>query len=483
MYYTRLSNGETKDVPPRQKKAVPSSFLKMRPKKVIITLSILFFFYIALSFNSEPLRFGSSMIDRLASSLNLHKQQYVVIIDAGSTGSRVLAFTFHNSILNNDLVLDSELFAEVKPGLSSFADDPQAGVETLRTLLDKAKAVIPESAWAHTPVSMKATAGLRLLPRAKADNIIQECRKFFSQSGFFTTKNSVSIMEGVDEGIFAWFTVNFLTGRLSSYKNDNTAAVLDLGGGSTQITYALDEEDLKVLDKHYYTINAFNRNMTLYTYSYLGMGLMAARKGVLTGFGHHQEDKDQAPKVQEAQEAQEAQEVLVRSECVNPIVSAKWSYAGVNYLVKGPVNGTHKKVKGWNGAVTEEDRPVVRVNECIKVVKNYIDTIDEKPVGLAKHNIYAVSYYYDRATEAGLIDPFTGGVITLQSFHKKLVEICNYPNTDQPFMCLDMTFIYVLLHDAFGLDHTTKLNLYKKYNGHELSWSLGAAFSLLDSDL
>ncbi|XP_057328780.1 nucleoside diphosphate phosphatase ENTPD5 isoform X2 [Microplitis mediator] len=480
MYYSRLSNEDTNELPPRAKKVPASTLFKMRPKKVFLSLGILLFVYIAISFNLEPMRLGSTAIDNLASSLNLQKLQYVVIIDAGSTGSRVLAFTFHNSIISGDLVLDHELFAEVKPGLSSFADDPQAGIQSLQTLIDKAKAVIPESAWPNTHVSMKATAGLRLLPRHKADNIIAECTKFFSQSGFLTTKNSVSIMEGVDEGIYAWFTVNFLTERLSSYQFDKTAAVLDLGGGSTQVTYALDDEDLKTITKHYYTITAFNRNMTLYTYSHLGMGLMAARKGILTGVGHHQENEKEKEKDQDPIDRDS--EVLVRSECINPIVSAGWSYGGVNYLVKGPVNGTHKKIKGPGGAVTEEDRPVVRVNECMKVVKNYIDNIDEKPAGLAKHNIYAVSYYYDRATEAGLIDPFKGGAITLQSFHKKLIEICNYPNTDQPFMCLDMTFIYVLLHDAFGLDHTTKLNLYKKFNGHELSWSLGAAFSLLDSE-
>lgn len=141
-----------------------------------------------IAYNIKPTKFGSSAIDSLASSLNLHKPFYAVIIDAGSTGSRVLAFTFHTSIVSGDLVLDDEFFAEVKPGLSSFADNPKEGAKTLAILVDKAKNVIPKSAWAQTPIDMKATAGLRLLPKDKADILLEECKKYLKESGFMVKK-------------------------------------------------------------------------------------------------------------------------------------------------------------------------------------------------------------------------------------------------------------------------------------------------------
>lgn len=50
-----------------------------------------------------------------------------------------------------------------------------------------------------------------------------------------------------------------------------------------------------------------------------------------------------------------------------------------------------------------------------------------------------------------------GGIVQLSAFLKQAMETCDYPNTDQPFMCLDLTFIYVLLKDGFGLEPTTKL--------------------------
>lgn len=47
-----------------------------------------------------------------------------MVIDAGSTGSRVLAFTFHESYIGSHLILDKELFKYNKEGLSSFAEHP-----------------------------------------------------------------------------------------------------------------------------------------------------------------------------------------------------------------------------------------------------------------------------------------------------------------------------------------------------------------------
>lgn len=120
----------------------------------------------------------------MAFSFNLQKPFYVVVVDAGSTGSRALAFSFHESILDGNLVLDDELYIETKPGVSTYAERPKEAAKSLTILLDKVKEVVPSSEWQHTPLSMKATAGLRLLPGHKAQEILEECRKMFEESGF-----------------------------------------------------------------------------------------------------------------------------------------------------------------------------------------------------------------------------------------------------------------------------------------------------------
>ncbi|XP_076236069.1 nucleoside diphosphate phosphatase ENTPD5 isoform X2 [Calliopsis andreniformis] len=454
------------DYRPRFKKGHPGR----RYFVVMALLGILFLGYIAISYDLKPVRLGSQAIDTLAFSLNFQKPFYVVVIDAGSTGSRALAFSFHESILGGNLILDHELYTETEPGVSGYADKPKDAAKSLVVLLDKVKSVIPRSEWQHTPLSMRATAGLRLLPGHKAQDILEECKKLFDESGFQVSKNSIAIMEGSDEGIFSWFTVNFLLERFNTYSPGSTVAALDLGGGSTQVTFSPTPAQEKKLDGHIYSVNIFNHNMSIYTHSYLGMGLMAARKAILTHGMNLENPNAKTP-------------IEIRSECVNPIVSTEWSYGGLNYLVKGPVNGTHKLVKTQNFAGGEVDRPIVNFSECLKIIEKYVGKIKVKPEGLKDHEIYAFSYYFDRATEVGLVDPFSGGIIQVSAFLKQAMDACDYPNTDQPFICLDLTYIYVLLRDAFGLEPTTKLFLYKKINGHELSWALGAAFNIIQNGL
>lgn len=54
------------------------------------------------------------------------------------------------------------------------------GGNTIRQLLKIAKKTVPEEEWHRTPVVLKATAGLRLLPEDKANALLKEVRHVFS---------------------------------------------------------------------------------------------------------------------------------------------------------------------------------------------------------------------------------------------------------------------------------------------------------------
>lgn len=56
-------------------------------------------------------------------------------------------------IPDRSVKLDQEFYSHVKPGLSSFADDPKQGAETVKSLLDKAKSVIPKALWHQVGVN------------------------------------------------------------------------------------------------------------------------------------------------------------------------------------------------------------------------------------------------------------------------------------------------------------------------------------------
>ena len=51
-------------------------------------------------------------------------------------------------------------------------------------------------------------------------------------------QKDVKILSGVDEGAFAWLTLNYLLGHLGGAESDTVAAI-DLGGGSVQASDAL----------------------------------------------------------------------------------------------------------------------------------------------------------------------------------------------------------------------------------------------------
>ncbi|XP_016981694.1 ectonucleoside triphosphate diphosphohydrolase 5 isoform X1 [Drosophila rhopaloa] len=395
---------------------------------------------------------ASPYLARLASKFGYSKVQYAAIIDAGSTGSRVLAYKFNRSFIDNKLVLYEELFKERKPGLSSFADNPAEGAHSIKLLLDEARAFIPKEHWSSTPLVLKATAGLRLLPASKAENILNAVRDLFAKSEFSVDMDAVEIMDGTDEGIFSWFTVNFLLGRLSK---TNQAAALDLGGGSTQVTFSpTDPEQVPVYDKYMHEVVTSSKKINVFTHSYLGLGLMAARHAVFT-HGYKKEDS------------------VLESVCVNPIIANRtWTYGNVNYKVSGKENGK-----------SSAEQPIVDFDACLELVKSKVmPLVKPKPFTLKQHAVAAFSYYFERAIESGLVDPLAGGETTVEAYRKKAQEICAIPNDEQPFMCFDLTFISTLLREGFGLNDGKKIKLYKKIDGHEISWALGCAYNVLTSD-
>ncbi|WP_411025900.1 hypothetical protein, partial [Salmonella sp. s57402] len=75
----------------------------------------------------------------------------------------------------------------------------------------------------------------------------------------------------------------------------------------------------------------------------------------------------------------------------------------------------------------------------------------DKPEEIFEHQIVAFSYFFDKAAEVGLIDPYVGGSVTVRDFFLVANNTCFTMNSEQPFLCLDLTFISNLLLFGFGL--------------------------------
>ncbi|KAF7231281.1 ectonucleoside triphosphate diphosphohydrolase 5 isoform X2 [Nothobranchius furzeri] len=387
---------------------------------------------------------------------------YAVMFDAGSTGTRIHVYTFIQNGSEKLPVLDNEMFHSTKPGLSAYADSPETAGETVRRLLKVAKKAVPRLDWKRTPLVLRATAGLRLLPVEKAQALLDQVKGFtrhcrdprwgcfykvqhvFDESPFLVPDNSVSIMDGTNEGILAWISLNFLTGHLNA-NTKKTVGILDLGGGSTQITFLpkLKTVETAPVADFVARLDFFNSTFELYSHSYLGNGIMAARLAALGALG-----------------VEGLEWRVFKSSCLPNKFRDEWSFGGLTYQVSGDPDG-HAGYKHC-------------YQEVLKVVKGII----HQPCELEDSNVFfAFSYYFDRAVDAGLIGGAQGGMLQVRDFKKRAKEVCNKMTKFPPissFLCMDLAYITCLLKDGFGFKDSTVLQLTKKVNNVEASWALGA---------
>ncbi|XP_074532678.1 ectonucleoside triphosphate diphosphohydrolase 6 isoform X1 [Halichoeres trimaculatus] len=375
--------------------------------------------------------------------------QYGIMFDAGSTGTRIHVFKFQTES-GEAPKLSHETFRAIKPGLSAYADDPKQCKAGITELLEVAKSSVPSSVWGVTPVVLKATAGLRLLPGEKAKHLLDQVRAMFLESPFLSRDDCVSIMDGTDEGISAWITVNFLTGDLHS-DNSPTVGMLDLGGGSTQITFSpQDEKTIQTSPIDYIrSFQMFNNTHTVYTHSYLGLGLMSARLAVLGGI--------------EGSPLGGSTELV--SPCLAPEYSGSWEHADVVYTVKGQKAG----------------EPVYEA--CQTKVEKVLYRRVTKASGVADMDFYAFSYYYDRAVDLGLIEESKGGTIRVSDYISAAKRVCSSLSISppkSPFLCLDLVYISVLLQEL-GFPPQKQFKLARTINQVETSWALGATFHYIES--
>ncbi|XP_047494671.1 uncharacterized protein LOC125042927 isoform X1 [Penaeus chinensis] len=164
---------------------------------------------------------------------------YTVVIDAGATATRLHIFSFLRCCIDNTFLLQKEDYFQVDDSLMNYVYTSHQIRELLLPLLRNARDLVPPKYQQHTPLLLRATPSLRLLPRIHATRLIHRARTIVSRSPFLVKSDHVTIMAGHDEAADLWLAANFLTGRL--YENHTSPfAVAELGGGTLRVTVPLD---------------------------------------------------------------------------------------------------------------------------------------------------------------------------------------------------------------------------------------------------
>lgn len=423
---------------------------------------------------------------------------YVIMIDAGSTGSRVHVYSFDTS--SSPPVLINEEFKMLKPGLSSFDTDTVGAAESLDPLLKLAFDTIPKDKHSCSPVAVKATAGLRLLGDVKSSAILKEVRRHLEEDYPFPVveDDGISIMDGSDEGVYAWITTNYLLQNIGSSKKLDTAAVFDLGGGSTQIVFEPKNGEKVLSGDHKYEIEFGGRKFVLYQYSHLGYGLMQARNKVNAEVlkAELKTKKSKFTPLLKSEVKSAIADVTVENPCVPPGVTAENIIVemedGDKYAVNfvSPAKDSASSLSSQCRFLTESilNKDLACESKSCSFNSIYQPSFDEHFSLTA--DMYVFSYFYDRLQPIGMPDNFTLKEMTdimqsvcagshlwdqyfTQAAHIKELE-------DEPLWCLDLNFMVSLLHTGYDIPLSRDLKTAKTIGDNELGWCLGASLPLLD---
>lgn len=177
--------------------------LSMKVFRILVLLVILFLI-VSVFYNKGGSSLKSSTLTPVMVPQVSSSTRYTIVIDAGSTGSRIHVFRlFHNDSDNDNKkfdikLIDEDLVIKIKPGLSAYASEPKKAADSLKPLLDKALEIIPKNYHKSTKLTLKATAGLRLISEEKANEILSDVRFYFlskrskvKMNGFHFTDQSI----------------------------------------------------------------------------------------------------------------------------------------------------------------------------------------------------------------------------------------------------------------------------------------------------
>lgn len=416
------------------------------------------------------------------------------MIDAGSTGSRIHVYRFNNCGSTPELESEGFMMTEKREegsGLSAYPNDPEAAAKSLDVLMNFAMEKVPEKLKSCTPVALKATAGLRLLGPEKSQKILDAVRHRLETVYPFPVvskeQNGVAIMDGSDEGVYAWITTNYLLGKIGGPDHSETAAVFDLGGGSTQIvfepTFKGPEHGMpeKLADgDHKYVLDFGGRKFELYQHSHLGYGLMSARKSIHRAV------------VDSFHDSNPSDHSWTNNAITNPCIAS-----GMTRTVKVELDSDHPLGNNITIAMTGPSSPAPAQCRALaeKILKKDTEcTLAPCSFGgvhqpslaktFAREDIYAFSYFYDRTNPLGMPETFT-----VKELHHLTSQVCAGEVAfdvfegvkgavaelkDRPEWCLDLNFMMALLHTGYELPIDRELRTAKKIKGNELGWCLGA---------
>lgn len=441
---------------------------------------------------------------------------YIVIIDAGSKGSRVYVYNYLDTgYLFKNKLLDKKIegitasgklpyvhreerwVKKVRPGLSAFQSKVTGrnteeaseiiGHKYLSKLLKRAKRIVPKDQWSRTPLFLHATAGMRLLEKKDQQTILDAtCRYIQKSSSFYVPDchSHVNIIGGDEEGLYGWLAVNYLSESL--VKDGKLHGLLDLGGASTQLTFRPKDDELKDHKKHMMTVKlgtagqtSPDMQMQVYSKSFLGYGLHEMHIGYQDMLYHEQGKKSP-----------------VQDPCMPKDYEKSWKEDGEKFVFQGT-----SEYDKCQDVVYETFASKDGISGCSPSVQQEVSKclLDETVPDFSfdYQNFYGVSGYWDTISHLLQLEDSGdksddyeryGKVYSYPEIENETSTVCGlgwkelnkYRSADEEELsdlCFKSTYLLNLLHNGLGLDKgdTDSFKVNDQINGFDFSWTLGRA--------
>lgn len=236
---------------------------------------------------------------------------------------------------------------------------------------------------------------------------------------------------------------------------------------------------------HKYKLSFGGRDFTLYQHSYLGYGLMAARENlhkVVLEAMHKEKGEDRS-----------WLDKPVLNPCITPGMSRDVTVdmgedhplgASVKVKMTGPKEGAPAQCRAL------AEKTLLKDQEC-KLHPCAFNGVHQPSLSktFSREDVYLFSYFYDRTQPLGMPESFT-----LHELKDLVHRVCHGPSKwdvfhsvegavdelkGRPESCLDLSFMFALLHTGYEMPIEREVRIAKKIKGNELGWCLGASLPLL----
>ncbi|XP_060106794.1 ectonucleoside triphosphate diphosphohydrolase 4 isoform X1 [Heteronotia binoei] len=213
-------------------------------------------------------RYLARVTDTEATDTNNPNLNYGIMVDCGSSGSRIFVYCWPRHNGNPHDLLDIKqmrdktrkpVVMKIKPGISEFAASPEKVSDYIFPLLSFAAEHVPRAKHKETPLYILCTAGMRILPESQQKAILEDLLTDIPvHFDFLFSDSHAEVISGKQEGVYAWIGINFVLGRFEHTDDEDdavvevhipgsenkeaivrkrTVGILDMGGVSTQIAY------------------------------------------------------------------------------------------------------------------------------------------------------------------------------------------------------------------------------------------------------